>query len=97
MKKVTRTKTVVQEYNVYIAKDGKEFTSEDECVHHEKMLDGTRIECPECHGKGRVNERAEQIYDGGLYGDHQYHTRWTSDKCPKCNGKGYLEKKVTWE
>ncbi len=97
MKKVTRQKTIVQNYNVYIAKDGKEFTSEDECINHEKILDGTRVVCPECKGKGRVNEHSEQVFDGGLYGDHQYHTYWTSDECPRCKGKGYLEKKVTWE
>ena len=36
MKTEVRTKTVV--YNVYIAKDGKEFTSEEECINHEKYL-----------------------------------------------------------
>ena len=28
MRKVIKQRTVVQDYNVYIAKDGKEFTSE---------------------------------------------------------------------
>ena len=97
MRKVTRQRTVVQDYNVYIAKDGKEFTSESECENHEKIIDGTRKECPECKGTGRVNEHSEQVFDGGLYGDHQYHTYWTSDKCPRCGGKGYLEKVITWE
>lgn len=95
MRRETREKTVT--YDVYVAKDGKEFSSIDECIGHEKMLDGERITCPECNGKGRVNERSERVFDGGLYGDHQYHTYWTSDKCEKCNGKGYLEKKITWE
>ena len=95
MKKVIRQKMV--DYNVYIAKDGQEFTSESACLDHEKILDGTRIVCPDCKGKGRVNEHSEQVFDGGLYGDHKYHTYWKSDPCPKCKGKGYLEKKITWE
>lgn len=95
MKKVTRQKMV--DYNVYIAKDGKEFPSEQECQDYEKILDGKRIVCPDCNGKGRVNEHSEQVFDGGLYGDHKYHTYWKSDPCPRCKGKGYLEKKVTWE
>jgi len=97
MRTEKRSRTVVQNYNVYIAKDGKEFTTEDECINHEKILDGTRVVCPECKGKGRVNEHSEQVFDGGLYGDHKYHSYWTSDECPRCKGKGYLEKKVTWE
>lgn len=94
MKKVTRTRTVVQEYNVYIAKDGKEFTSEEECIHHEKILDGTRVECPNCHGKGGWQGKwiePYQHWDGPMGGYYEWHT------CSKCNGKGYLEKKVTWE
>ena len=51
----------------------------------------------ECKGEKYVNGHYEKYFDGGSMGDHQYHTRWTSDTCPKCKGKGYLEKKVTWE
>ena len=92
-----RTKQITQTYKVYVAKDGKEFKYEDECKHHEMILDGTRIVCPKCNGKGKINEHCERVFDGGLYGDHQYHTYYTSDECPQCKGKGYLEKKVTWE
>lgn len=97
MKKVTRQKTVVQDYNVYIAKDGKEFTSEDECINYEKIQEGSRMVCPECKGKGRINEHTEQLFDGGMYGDHQYHTYWKSDECPRCKGKGYLDKVIDWK
>ena len=93
MKKEVRTKTV--QYNVYIAKDGKEFTSSKECKHHEMILDGTRKVCPECNGKGVVREEYE--YDN-------YHTGVPETSvifptCIKCNGKGYLEKKIkeVWE
>lgn len=95
MRRETRTKTV--EYEVYVAKDGQEFSTMDECLHHEMILDGERMTCPACCGKGRVNERTEKYFDGGMYGDHEYHTYWTSDECPKCKGKGYLEKKTIWE
>ena len=94
----TETRQRLENYDVYIANDGQEFTSKEKCIHHEKMLDGTRIECPECHGKGELNGHYEEYLDSVVnYGDGQYHTRWVSDTCPKCHGKGYLEKKVTWK
>lgn len=46
MRTETVTKMVPQSYKIYIAKDGKEFTSESECINHEKILDGTRVVCP---------------------------------------------------
>ena len=95
MKVLVKQKVV--DYNVYVAKDGTEFESEQACIDHEKILDGTRKVCPQCGGKRYVNERVEKYFDGGRYGDHQYHSRIESDVCPTCNGKGYLEKKVTWE
>lgn len=94
---VNKTRTVVQEYKVYVAKDGVEFTSQEECINHEKFIDGERITCSNCGGRGRINERTERYFDGGMYGDHKYHSRVESDTCPICNGKGYLDKKVTWE
>ena len=92
MKQEVRTKAV--EYNVYIAKDGKEFNSEDECIHHEMMLDGTHIICPECNGKGSWKTDYVPEYD---HWDGKMGGYWNYEKCPKCKGKGYLEKKVTWE
>ncbi len=94
MKVDQRKRTVVQEYNVYIAKDGKEFTSEKECINHEKILDGTRIVCPKCGGKGYIHEKWIEPYehwDGPMGG---YYER---DECKHCGGKGYLDKKITWE
>ena len=92
MKEVTRQKTV--DYKVYVAKDGQEFTSLEDCQHHEKILDGTRIVCPECHGEGRY--RTDYVpefehWEGTMGGYWNYKT------CSKCGGKGWLEKKVTWE
>ena len=97
MRTEQRERTVIEKYNVYIAKDGTEFAFKDECERYEKKLNGELKECPRCHGKGKINEHAVELFDGGMYGDHQYHTYLESDKCPECNGKGYLEKKVTWE
>ena len=52
MRIVKRQKTV--EYDVYVAKDGQEFTSEELCIDHEKYLDGDKKICPSCGGKGYV-------------------------------------------
>lgn len=82
------------DYKVYIAKDGKEFTSESECEHHEKMLSGERKECPTCHGKGYINERTYKALNELTY---HFEDVPTSDRCPTCDGKGYLEKTITWK
>lgn len=94
MKTETRTKVVQQSYNVYIAKDGKEFTSEEKCINHEKMLDGSRIVCPDCNGKGRwkTDYVPEHEHWEGTMGGY-----WNYATCKRCGGKGYLDKKVTWE
>lgn len=93
MRTETRTKTV--EYKVYIAKDGKEFKTQDECKFHEKKLDGLIKDCPECNGKGEISEEVieEDYHTGAPYRTHVWYS------CPKCNGKGYLEKKIkeVWE
>ena len=54
MRTEIRTKMMPQSYKVYIAKDGKEYNTEKDCKHHEMILDGTRVVCPECHGKGQI-------------------------------------------
>jgi len=95
MKTETRTKIIEQEYNVYIAKDGKEFDSEDECIHYEMMLDGIRVKCPVCDGKGYVRGRFVEAYDNYDIGHVDAHYEY--NKCNRCNGKGYLEKKIVWE
>ena len=92
MKTVTRQKVV--DYEVYIAKDGKEFTSKTDCENHEKVLNGERKECTNCGGTGYVNRRYIEPYE---HWEGQMGGYWESDKCPKCNGKGYLEKKTVWE
>ena len=97
MRPEQRERIVVEKYTVYIAKDGKEFICKDDCERYEKKLNGELKECSRCHGTGKINEHLEQYFDGGMYGDHEYHTYWKSDKCPECNGKGYLEKKVIWK
>lgn len=90
----TETRQKVVDYNVYIAKDGKEFTSKDKCEHHEKMLSGERKECPKCHGKRYINERIHKVLNELTY---EYEDVTSSDTCPMCDGKGYLEKTVTWK
>ena len=95
MRKETRQRTVVQEYNVYVAKDGKEFTSEDECKLYEKRLNGDVIECPECNGRGKFRGRFVPAYDNYDIGHVEAHYEY--ETCKRCGGKGYLEKKVTWE
>lgn len=94
MKIEKRTRTIQQDYNIYVAKDGKEFDDEDKCKHYEMILDGTRIVCPNCHGKGQWRTDYVPEYDHweGKMGGY-----WNYQICQRCNGKGYLEKKVTWE
>lgn len=89
-----RTKQVTETYKVYVAKDGEEFEYEEDCINHEKILDGTRIVCPECHGKGSWKTDYVPEYD---HWDGKMGGYWNYQKCPKCKGKGYLDKKVTWE
>ena len=94
MRTEQRTRQVTQTYNVYIAKDGKEFESEDACKHHEMILDGTRKVCPSCNGQGGFKGKYSPPYDNYDVGHVEGHYEWNT--CPKCNGKGYLEKKITW-
>lgn len=95
MRTEIRTKMMPQSYKVYIAKDGKEYNTEKDCKHHEMILDGTRVVCPECNGKGQVPEEFE--YDNYHTGAPEKTTIYPT--CKKCNGKGYLEKKTktVWE
>lgn len=91
----TETRQKMVDYTVYIAKDGREFETRESCEAHEEELDGTRKECPTCHGRGYSEGRwVEPGYDPGLgaiEGHYEHNT------CPTCGGKGYLKKKVSWE
>ena len=93
MRKEIRQKMV--NYEVFICDDGKEFETEEEALLHDKLLRGEIKECPECHGKGRVEEWKEW---------ENYHTgaperMLINPICDRCHGKGYLEKKIkeVWE
>jgi DnaJ-class molecular chaperone len=88
MKTVTRQKTV--DYEVFITSDGKEFNYKSDAELHEAKLKGTKKNCPNCNGKGRVNERTQTVYWN--FG-HNSEEREFSDKCDKCDGKGILELK----
>lgn len=83
----------VVEFTEYVAEDGTVFRDKDECNLYERKLDGDIIECPVCHGKGKVSEEYE--YDN-------YHTGVPEvmiihPTCDKCNGRGYLKKKVIYQ
>lgn len=96
MKVVTETIEVKR----WISDDGKKFNSYDECYayeqHQKELKSGERKVCPRCHGEGRIDGHYEKYFDGGMYGDHQYHEEWTSKECPECGGKGYLKKETRW-
>ena len=95
MKTVTRQRTVVENYKVFIADDGKEFNSYDACQDYEARKNGDRITCPKCGGRGYTDERwVKPGYDPGLGAIEGHYDRTT---CDKCHGKGYLDKKTTWE
>ena len=91
MTEITRKKTV--EYVVYIAKDGKEFNSKKECIFYEKKLDGDIIDCPECHGTGKV----ESYYEYDNYHTGVVERVLTHPTCKKCKGRGYLEKTIVYQ
>ena len=95
MKTVTRQRTVVENYKVFIADDGKEFNSYDACQDYELRKKGERMTCPSCNGIGYFRGRwIKPGYDPGL-GAIEGHYETTT--CEKCKGKGYLDKKTTWE
>lgn len=95
MKVETRQKTIIQNYNVYISKDGKEWPTEDACKLYEKRLDGTVKDCPDCHGEGRIRGRFVPEYDNYDIGHVDSHYEYST--CKTCGGKGYLEKVITWK
>ena len=97
MREEKRRRTKVEEYTVYIAKDGKTFTSQKECEVHEMILDGKAKVCPDCHGeKFRdviIREFDPMWHEGG----YRFVERTEYKKWPTCKGKGYLVKKEKWE
>ena len=81
------------EVPVYVAKDGEQFETEEACIHHEKILNGERKECPICHGKGYIRGQwipEHEHWEGTMGGYYE------SKKCEECGGKGWLEKKTIW-
>lgn len=81
-------------YKVYVAKDGKEFPSEEDCRNHEKELNGERKKCERCNGTGYINYRMEKLLNEMTC---QMEDVELSDICPVCHGKKYLEKVTKWE
>jgi hypothetical protein len=72
-------KVLVEKYK---AKDGMIFSTEEECIFHEKKLDGLIKTCHFCLGTKKVD----------VYGDG-----YVFATCNTCDGKGYLERKEVWE
>lgn len=64
-----RTETVTKE--IYIAKDGQEFTNEKECLIYEWRLDATAIYLLE-EGGGRVRE-VFSTYEEAMANSSKYH------------------------
>lgn len=93
MQIIKKTKQV--EYEVYKTSDGKEFNIESDAQLHEDILNGNKKECPECRGKGCINERYKKEWHNTSWvpTEGEYVEVRTSDICPSCNGKGYLELK----
>lgn len=78
----------------FVAFDGKEFKTQDECIHYECVQKGKRKNCDECHSKGEIT--CNNDMDGaGNWGSATGVLYW-QERCKKCNGKGYLELSEVW-
>ena len=62
--------------------DGEVFETKEQCIHHEKILDGSRIIYPSCHGAKNFDP----------YGDGR-----GIITCRKCNGTGFLDKITSFQ
>lgn len=81
--KIHTKERIVVDYT-YETTDGKIFTDESVAIHHQGILDGTRISCPLCKGaKGKTQD----------FGDYGYTTNLQFVNCEQCQGRGYLELK----
>ena len=82
------------EVTYYVAFDGKEFSSEEECIHHEAIQRGERKTCDKCNGRKAITRNTDFAGDGN-WGSSTGVKIW-EEECPKCKGKGYLELKNVW-
>lgn len=80
--------------STYETTDGKIFDSEISAQHHQKVIDGLRVECDKCGGTGK---RDGYWNESGGWGDGSYKREFIIPDCEACSGKGWLEKKVVWE
>lgn len=65
----------------YQTEDGKIFDNPIQAEHHEKMNNGTRKICEECHGTQQVPAVDYRSYHA----------------CGTCDGKGWVEKMEVWK
>ena len=71
-------KVLVEKYK---SKDNIIFSTEKECILHEKKLDGLIKTCSNCNGEKKVDP----------YGDGR-----VFNTCTTCSGKGYIERREVW-
>jgi DnaJ-class molecular chaperone len=50
------------------------------------------VECPECHGRGKKQERVEYVKKDYGYGDVEYGSCYKDKECADCNGIGKIIK-----
>lgn len=96
---MTEKKIPVTKYEtIYIAKDGKEFSSKSACEDYEEILNGTRKVCSRCGGKGQINITKHVLCGADAVGyTEEQNTYYSGDRCPDCNGKGYFRKVTEWQ
>ena len=82
------------EETFYVSFDGKEFKTQEECIHYEAVKKGKRKTCDKCNGTGTITCDNDFGGDGG-WGSSTGVSYW-KEPCKKCNGKGYLELKEVW-
>lgn len=76
---------IVEDY-IYTTSDGQKYTDLIDAENHQRRLDGMRIDCPDCRGRGGYHSWGEDGY-----------APYRKVPCKRCRGDGFLDKIVTFQ